>query len=124
MKRDCGTCQVALRHGRKDECNGCGPGFSHWRIRYELEKAQQPQPAPVAVVKCCVAGPAKDGVRITWLAGFPQIGDKLYAAPQASMRPLTLEYIEQHIGPDEGDREAVLEVVRQVERAHKIGVKP
>lgn len=35
-------------------------------------------------------------------------------------QPLTPEQIEQHIGPDEGDREAVIEIVRQVEKLHRI----
>lgn len=34
--------------------------------------------------------------------------------------PLSAELIENHIGPDEGDREAVTEIVRQVERLHGI----
>lgn len=34
--------------------------------------------------------------------------------------PLTVEFIEQHIGPDEGDRDAVLAIVREVEHAHGI----
>lgn len=42
--------------------------------------------------------------------------------PPAS-EPLTAEFIEQHIGSDEGDREAVTALVREVERAHGIGVK-
>ena len=45
----------------------------------------------------------------------------LYTAPPAAVRvPLTDEQIEQHIGPDEGDREAVAEIVRAVERLHGI----
>jgi hypothetical protein len=34
--------------------------------------------------------------------------------------PLSLEFIEKHIGVDEGDREAVLALVREVEVAHGI----
>ena len=44
----------------------------------------------------------------------------LYVAG-TTRQPLTLEYIDQHIGADEGDREAVIALVREVERAHNIG---
>lgn len=47
-------------------------------------------------------------------------GTKLYTHPQPKRQPLTAEQIERDIGPDEGDREAVTEIVRQVERAHHI----
>lgn len=36
------------------------------------------------------------------------------------MKALSIEFIEQHIGIDEGDREAVLALVREVEAAHGI----
>jgi hypothetical protein len=39
---------------------------------------------------------------------------------QTSNNPLTLDYIDQHIGADEGDREAVVALVREVEAAHGI----
>ncbi len=51
----------------------------YWR---EQATGPQSEPVPVAVVKSCV-GRGSDGVRITWLAGFPQIGDRLYAKPKA-----------------------------------------
>lgn len=35
---------------------------------------------PVAVVRS-VVGSGAEAVRIKWLGGFPQIGDRLYAAP-------------------------------------------
>lgn len=52
-------------------------------------------------------------------------GDALLGALQATTappqrQPLTLEYIDQHIGADEGDREAVVALVREVEAAHGI----
>ena len=48
---------------------------------------------------------------------------RVFADPQPVQQPLTDEQIEQDIGPDEGDREAVTKIVRQVERAHRIGVQ-
>jgi len=36
------------------------------------------------------------------------------------MKPLTADFIDKHIGADEGDREAVTAIVREVERAHGI----
>lgn len=53
--------------------------------------------------------------------GYPPTEFEVWCAAPAAPTPLTLQYIEQHIGPDEGDRDAVLEIVRQVERAHGIG---
>lgn len=41
-------------------------------------------------------------------------------AATGASNPLTVEFIEQHIGSDEGDREAVLTLVREVEEAHGI----
>ena len=38
----------------------------------------------------------------------------------AKREPLSLDYIDSHIGTDEDDREAVVEIVREVERAHEI----
>lgn len=52
----------------------------------------------------------------------------LYAAhPAPARQPLTLEQIDKHIGADEGDREAVIEIVREVEAMHgivNVGVVP
>ena len=42
---------------------------------------------------------------------------------QTPNTPLTLDYIDQHIGADEGDREAVVALVREVEAAHGITSK-
>lgn len=55
-----------------------------------------------------------------------KVRDKLDAALATTSKrvePLTLEFIDQHIGSDEGDREAVIALVREVERAHGIGVQ-
>lgn len=43
-----------------------------------------------------------------------------HAAPGAPQQPLPLEFIDDHIGADEGDREAVIALVREVEAAHGI----
>lgn len=48
----------------------------------------------------------------------------LYAAPVPACEPLTPEFIDAHIGADEGDREAVVTLVREVERAHGIMPEP
>lgn len=40
--------------------------------------------------------------------------------PPPTLVPLSEVYIEHHIGPDEGDRTAVLAIVREVEAAHGI----
>jgi hypothetical protein len=45
---------------------------------------------------------------------------KKLAEPVARL-PLSEDYIERHIGRDEGDRDAVIDLVREVERAHGIG---
>lgn len=46
------------------------------------------------------------------------------AEPVAVRQPLTLEFIDEHIGADEGDREAVIALVREVEAAHGIIAQP
>jgi hypothetical protein len=42
----------------------------------QLSAARQAKPAAV------VRSVAKGEVRVTWLAGFPQIGDRLYCGPR------------------------------------------
>jgi len=41
---------------------------------------EQPEPEPVAVVSS-VAESGDKGVRVRWIGGFPQIGDRLYTSP-------------------------------------------
>lgn len=56
---------------------------------------------PVAVVRS-VVGQGDEGVRIKWLGGFPQIGDRLYTAPPKTEPPTDDEIMalwERHIGP-------------------------
>jgi sugar phosphate isomerase/epimerase len=45
-------------------------------------------------------------------------------AQACGTKPLSLDFIDRNIGPDEGDREAVIEIVRQVEAAHGIAASP
>jgi hypothetical protein len=47
----------------------------------------------------------------------------LYAKPFPQQKSLSAEYIEQHIGCDEGDRKAVTAIVRETEAAHGITEK-
>ena len=52
-------------------------------LREELaEPEQEPVQKPAAVVSSCT-GAGDKGVRVKWLGGFPQIGDRLYTTPPA-----------------------------------------
>lgn len=47
-------------------------------LRQAIADAEQAQPAAVV---SAVTKPGADGVRVRWMGGFPQIGDRLYHAP-------------------------------------------
>lgn len=50
--------------------------FRAWQSAIEHERKQRGE--PVATVRSV----SRNGVKINWLGGFPQIGDRLYLAPQ------------------------------------------
>jgi len=58
---------------------------------------QAPVQKPVAVVSSCT-GVGDKGVRVKWLGGFPQIGDRLYFHPP-QRNPLTKEEMFEAIRP-------------------------
>ena len=84
--------------------------------------AQNEPPAePVAVVRS-VVGQGDDGVRIKWLSGFPQIGDRLYTAP-IKRTPLTdaeIEDIWSRFCDELGEASIndAIEIARAIEQAH------
>ena len=54
--------------------------FAHAIADALAQPKQGPVQKPAAVVSSCT-GAGDKGVRVKWLGGFPQIGDRLYTAP-------------------------------------------
>ena len=86
------------------------------RAKHAVLSVAQPAPAAVPLTEC-------NDNDSPWLIckTCANVGKCQRAC---GMRPLTAEFIDAHIGPDEGDREAVTAIVREVEHAHGIGDKP
>ncbi len=101
---------------------------THDKLREKL-LTQQPQPEPVGEVVIGEEGMTKGWTVIKWRADLPPIavGTKLYAEPQASLKPLTREQIDV-IWSAQGsftDRESDYRCfARAIEQSHNIGVKP
>ena len=70
-----------------DHCNHPLYAATKCRVCGRVTEQAEPVQEPVAVIRT-VVGPGDDGVRIKWLRGFPQIGDRLYAGPVRA-EPLT-----------------------------------
>lgn len=86
-----------------------------------LEMQAAPSAEPVGMVidpnsNIIRTAPTSTPVELVSVAGVETIGDLLaLAAPSAEpieRQPLSKDYIERHIGRDEGDRDAVLDLVR------------
>lgn len=101
---------------------------------YWREQATGPQPGPVAEVYDTF-GNSKDPTKCSghvWLATgyFPPRGTKLYAAPQAQRQPLTAEQVWANDEIMSRNRvgglpwHELMRMVRSIEAAHGIGVKP
>lgn len=101
---------------------------THDKLREKL-LTQQPQHEPVGEVVIGEEGMTKGWTVIKWRADLPPIavGTKLYAEPQASLKPLTREQIDV-IWSAQGsftDRESDYRCfARAIEQSHNIGVKP
>jgi len=82
----------------------------------DFAKAAQPAPVPVPLTQC-------NDNDSPWLIckTCAAVGR---CAQACGSKPLSLDFIDRHIGPDEGDREAVVAIVREVERAHGITASP
>ena len=79
------------------------------------EKEQEPVQKPAAVVSSCT-GAGDKGVRVKWLGGFPQIGDRLYPAPPQH-KPLTDDKLSDIWFKQSTDW---MEFARAIEAAHGI----
>jgi hypothetical protein len=97
-----------------------------WNACLDAMIAASPQPAPVPDIVNPIS-PALVPVPLTQCNtnDSPWLICKTCAAvgrcaQACGTKPLSLDFIDRHIGPDEGDREAVIEIVRQVEAAHGI----
>jgi hypothetical protein len=108
--------QVAQKlHSCEHGCNGCDECTD-----YDDASAQY--------------GPVADGWQLSVTDGhsgysvyahmteYPEEGAVLLLSIAPPQAPLTLEQINSHIGADEGDREAVIALVREVEAMHGIRI--
>lgn len=92
-------------------------------LRQALE--QQPKQKPAAIVSSVVSAGNK-GVRVRWLGGFPQIGNRLYSSPQPThpSKPLTDAQIDSIMQPlTQNTAYSWRAFARAVEAAHGIGEK-
>jgi len=108
----------------------CPQGSSTATFQSEPLYTHSAAPAPAVPERTFTTGHCKErqkdgGCQLHNLhCGYPAC-DQRATSPQPAPPPvaLTLEYIDAHIGPDEGDRAAVIEIVRQGEAAHGITAK-
>ena len=88
-------------------------------LRQAIADAEQAHPAAVV---SAVTKPGADGVRVRWMGGFPQIGDRLYTSPPPR-KALTDEEIKELYGDDDNFRmtkKCVVAFARAIEAAHGI----
>ena len=95
--------------------DGCGMPMNE---AINLAGSEQTKEPPAAVVRSVSSG--KNGVNVTWLGWFPQIGMKLYAAPQPApvAQPLTEDQARAVIKQwQDQDMSLHIDLVRMTERA-------
>ena len=82
------------KYGQEPKSCTSNPMDCQCAIDASLAQTQEPVQKPVAVVSSCT-GVGDKGVRVKWLGGFPQIGDRLYFhPPQRTWVDLTDEEID------------------------------